>query len=81
MQPTSGSHRWLPRAKWRGGSKRYAIFRFSFAAKQTWKRLLPAIVDGLAELFRKSASWAVVLRDPETDALLLKAHNSSASPA
>jgi adenylate cyclase len=37
-------------------------------------------VDRLVEIIPKTASWAVVLCDPETDALLLKAHNAVRQP-
>jgi adenylate cyclase len=51
-----------------------------FGTKTDLQTLLLAIVDRLAELIPKSASWAVVLRDPETDVLLLKAHNVIREP-
>lgn len=51
-----------------------------FCTKTNVEALLPAIVDRLAELIPKDASWAVVLRDPETDVLLLKAHNLIREP-
>jgi adenylate cyclase len=51
-----------------------------FCTKTNLETLLPAIVDSLAELIPKGASWAVVLRDPETDVLLLKAHNVIRKP-
>jgi len=51
-----------------------------FCTKTNLETLLPAIVDRLAELIPKGASWAVVLRDPETDVLLLKAHNVIREP-
>ena len=51
-----------------------------FCAKTNLETLLPSIVDRLAELITKNASWAVVLRDPETDVLLLKAHNVIREP-
>jgi adenylate cyclase len=51
-----------------------------FCGKSKLETLLPAIVDRLTEIIPKSASWGVVLRDPETDALLLKAHNASSEP-
>ena len=51
-----------------------------FGTKTDLQSLLVAIVDRLAELIPKSASWAVVLRDPETDVLLLKAHNVIREP-
>ena len=51
-----------------------------FCGKTKLETLLPAILGRLAEIIPKSASWGLVLRDPETDALLLKAHNSSREP-
>jgi adenylate cyclase len=51
-----------------------------FCTNTDLQTLLPAIVDRLAELIRKDASWAVVLRDPDTDVLLLKAHNVIREP-
>jgi adenylate cyclase len=51
-----------------------------FCAKTKMETLLPSIVDRLVEVIPKKASWAVVLRDPETDALLLKAHNDCREP-
>jgi hypothetical protein len=51
-----------------------------FCTKTNLETLLPAIVDRLAELIPKGASWAVVLRDLETDVLLLKAHNVIREP-
>jgi adenylate cyclase len=51
-----------------------------FCAKTKLETLLPAIVDRLVEIIAKKASWAVVLRHPETDALLLKAHNAIREP-
>jgi len=47
---------------------------FHFATKTTLETLLPAIVDQLVEVLPNGESWALVLRDPETDALLLKAY-------
>jgi adenylate cyclase len=52
-----------------------------FCTKTKLETLLPAIVDRLAELIPKDASWSVVLRDPETDVLLLKAHNVIREPS
>ena len=51
-----------------------------FCAKTKLESLLPTIVDRLVEVISKGKSWAVVLRDAETDALLLKAHNSVREP-
>lgn len=51
-----------------------------FCAKTKLETLLPSIVGRLVEIIPKNASWAVVLRDPETDALLLKAHNVIREP-
>ena len=51
-----------------------------FCTKANLETLLPVIVDRLAELIPKNASWAVVLRDPETNVLLLKAHNVIREP-
>jgi len=47
---------------------------FQFATKITLGALLPAIINQLIEVIPRGESWALVLRDPETDALLLKAH-------
>jgi len=51
-----------------------------FCAKTKLESLLPAVVDGLCEVFPKGESWALVLREPETDTLLLKAYNSARQP-
>ena len=48
---------------------------FQFATKTTLEALLPAIVDQLVAVLPNGESWALVLRDPETDALLLKAYH------
>ena len=48
---------------------------FHFATKAGLKTLLPAIVDQLVDVIPNGESWALVLRDPETDALLLKAYH------
>jgi adenylate cyclase len=47
---------------------------FHFATKATLETLLPAIIDQLVEVLPNGESWALVLREPETDALLLKAY-------
>jgi adenylate cyclase len=51
-----------------------------FAARSELKELLPAIVDRLVELIPNADSWALALRDPKTNALLLKAHRSQHDP-
>lgn len=48
---------------------------FQLATKTRLETLLPAIVDQLVEVLPNGESWALVLRDPETDALLLKAYH------
>jgi adenylate cyclase len=48
---------------------------FHFATKTTLETLLPAIVDQLVQILPNGESWALVLRDPENDALLLKAYH------
>jgi adenylate cyclase len=48
---------------------------FHFATKTTLETLLPAIVDQLVQVLPSGESWALVLREPETDALLLKAYH------
>jgi adenylate cyclase len=47
---------------------------FQFATKAALESLLPAIVDQLVEVVPTGESWALVLREPGTDALLLKAY-------
>lgn len=51
-----------------------------FAAKTRLEDLLPAIVDHLVDLVPNADSWAVALRNPQTDALLLKAYRSKGAP-
>lgn len=51
-----------------------------FAAKTELKELLPTIVDRLVELIPNAESWALALRDPKTNVLLLKAHRSPHDP-
>ena len=51
-----------------------------FAAKTELHELLPTIVDRLVELIPHADSWALALRDPNTNALLLKAHRSQYDP-
>ncbi len=48
---------------------------FHFATKANLESLLPAIVDQLVEVIPTGESWALVLREPDTDALLLKAYH------
>ena len=47
---------------------------FQFATKTTLETLLPAIVDQLVEVIPNGESWALVLSEPGSDALLLKAY-------
>jgi len=47
---------------------------FQFATKLKLESLLPAIVDQLVQMIPGGESWALVLRDPATDTLLLKAY-------
>jgi len=47
---------------------------FQFATKLKLELLLPAIVDQLVQMIPTGESWALVLRDPATDTLLLKAY-------
>ena len=48
---------------------------FQFATKTDLESLLPAIVDQLVEVIPTGESWALVLLEPGTDALLLKAYH------
>ena len=48
---------------------------FCFATKTTLDTLLPAIVDQLVEILPNAESWALVLRDADSDAILLKAYH------
>ena len=50
---------------------------FQFATKTKLETLLPEIVDQLVGVIPNGESWALVLVDPETDALLLKAYRSA----
>lgn len=52
-----------------------------FAVKMQLESLLPTIVDRLVEVLPKGESWALVLREPSTDALLLKAYHSAGPPS
>jgi adenylate cyclase len=47
---------------------------FQFATKTNLKSLLPLIVDQLVEVIPSGESWALVLREPATNSLLLKAY-------
>jgi adenylate cyclase len=49
---------------------------FLLATKTSLETLLPVIVDRLAEVIPAAESWALVLREPKTDILLLKAYRS-----
>jgi adenylate cyclase len=51
-----------------------------FAEKTRLEELLPAIVDHLAELVPNADSWALALRNPQTDELLLKAYRTKGAP-
>jgi len=51
-----------------------------FATKTQLAELLPIIVDHLVELIPNAESWALALRDPQTNALLLKAYRSPRNP-
>ena len=53
---------------------------FQFAIHTTLKSLLSAIVEKLVELIPMGESWALVLRERETDALLLKAYHYIGRP-
>jgi adenylate cyclase len=48
---------------------------FHFATKMTLDTLLPAVVDQLVEILPNAESWALVLRDTDSDAILLKAYH------
>jgi adenylate cyclase len=47
---------------------------FLLATKTTLETLLPTIVDRLVDVITTAESWALVLREPSTDVLLLKAY-------
>jgi adenylate cyclase len=51
-----------------------------FGAKLQLEALLPAIVEELVEIVPTGESWALVLREPGTDALLLKAYHHYKQP-
>jgi adenylate cyclase len=51
-----------------------------FAAKVKLESLLPLIVDRLMEVFPEVESWALVLHDPTSDSLLLKAYRCAHHP-
>jgi adenylate cyclase len=53
---------------------------FQFATKTKLESILPAIVDHLAEAIPTGESWALVLREPGTDSLLLKAYRYVQQP-
>jgi adenylate cyclase len=55
-------------------------FPLQFATKTKFADLLPMIVDRLAELIPNADSWALALRDRQTNALLLKAYRSEHGP-
>lgn len=47
---------------------------FLLATKTSFETLLPTIVDHLVEVIPNAESWALVLREPASDVLLLKAY-------
>lgn len=51
-----------------------------FAAKVRLETLLPAILDQLDDLIPAGEIWALVLREPGTEALLLKAYRCDRQP-
>src|SRR5208283_299563 len=51
-----------------------------FASKTQLEDLLPTIVDRLVDLVPNAESWALALRDPQTNTLLLKAYRSEHDP-
>ena len=51
-----------------------------FAEKTQLVELLPMVVDRLVELIPNADSWALAIRDPQTDALLLKAYRCAQEP-
>lgn len=52
-----------------------------FASKTKLDTLLPTIVDRLVEVIPQAARWALVLPEPGTDVLLLKAYHSAGQPS
>src|SRR5438477_12581065 len=56
-------------------SKMICDLPFHFATKTKLEALLPAIVGQLVEMIPSGESWALVLREPGTDTLLLKAYH------
>jgi hypothetical protein len=51
-----------------------------FAEKTKLDTLLPAIIEQLVKVIPHAESWALVLREPETDSLLLKAYHYVRQP-
>ncbi len=65
------------------GSRRLKLIcemPLQFAAKSRLEELLTTIVNRLAELIPNAESWALTLREPETNALLLKAYRAKRGP-
>jgi len=65
------------------GAKRLRLvceLPLQFASKTQLEDLLPTIVDRLVELVPNAESWALALRDPQTNTLLLKAYRSEHDP-
>ncbi|MGH9775272.1 MAG: adenylate/guanylate cyclase domain-containing protein [Candidatus Acidiferrales bacterium] len=52
-----------------------------FAAKTQLDSLLPTVVDRLVEMLPRAESWALVLHEPATDSLLLKAFHAAGQPS
>jgi adenylate cyclase len=53
---------------------------FHFATKTTLDSLLPEVLDELVKVIPTGESWALVLREPGTDTLLLKAYRYAQQP-
>jgi len=75
----------VPVEKATGGAKRRLKLLYElplqFASKTRFDTLLLTIVDRLVEVIPQAARWALVLREPGTDALLLKAFHSAGQPS
>jgi adenylate cyclase len=51
-----------------------------FSSKTKLELILPAVVDGLCDLIPKAQSWSLVLQEPGSDTLLLKAYSAEREP-
>ncbi len=72
-----------PRGTGEAGSQRLKLvceLPLLFAAKTQLEDLLPTIVDRLVDLVPNAESWALALRDPQSNALLLKAYRCEHDP-